>query len=133
MSTINSRLRVVGIGVAALFVALFAQLNYLQVFHASTLDHNPLNTRDVVEEYEQPRGAIISADGLTLAQSVPSRDQYKYQRQYPQGPLFAQITGYFSFTYGTDGLERQYNSVLTKSSTPVRLPTNIAQIKTVLH
>ena len=67
---------------------------------------------------EQPRGAIISADGVTLAQSVPSKDQYKYQRVYPKGALFGQITGYFSFTYGTDGLESQYNSALTAVQTP---------------
>ena len=66
-------------------------------------------------EYEQPRGAIISADGVTLAQSVPSNDQYKYQRVYPRGALFGQMTGYFSFTYGTDGLESEYNSVLTQT------------------
>jgi peptidoglycan glycosyltransferase len=126
---INSRVRAVGAGVVVLFIALFAQLNYLQVFRANSLNHNPLNTRYVIEEYERPRGAIISADGATLADSVPSKDQYKYQRLYPLGALFGQITGYFSFTYGTDGLEDEYNSLLTKSSTPLRVPTNLSQLK----
>ena len=85
MSTINSRLRVVGVGVAALVVALFAQLNYLQVFDASSLDHNPLNTRDIIAEYEQPRGAIISADGVTLAQSVPAKTSTSTSA-IPRGP-----------------------------------------------
>lgn len=129
MSGLNSRVRWVGIGITVLFLALFVQLNYLQVFHAAALDHNPLNTRYVVEEYEQPRGAIISADGATLAESVPSKDQYKYQRIYPLGALFGQITGYFSFTYGTDGLENEYNSLLTKSSTPLQIPTSLSQLK----
>ncbi|HYA45495.1 MAG TPA: penicillin-binding transpeptidase domain-containing protein, partial [Acidimicrobiales bacterium] len=119
----------VGIGAVILFVALFAQLNYLQVFHANALDHNPHNTRYVVQEFSQPRGAIISADGVTLAQSVPSHDQYKYQRQYPLGSLFGQVTGYFSFIYGTDGLENYYDALLTKSSTPLQLPTNVSQLK----
>jgi peptidoglycan glycosyltransferase len=116
----NSRLRVVGLGVLVLFIGLFAQLNHLQVFEANALDHNSHNTRMIVAEYEQPRGAIISADGVTLAQSVPSKDQYKYQREYPLGALFGQITGYYSLTYGTDGLENEYNSFLSQSSGPVK-------------
>lgn len=127
MNDINHRVRLVGLGAVALIVLLFAQLNYVQVFHANALDHNPLNTRDVISEFEQARGAIISADGVTLAQSVPSKDGYKYQREYPQGSLFGQLTGYFSFTYGTDGLEREYNSVLTQTQTP--LPFSLRDLK----
>lgn len=127
MNKVNSRVRMIGMGTVFLIVVLFVQLNYLQVFHADALNHNPLNTRDVVQEFEQARGAIISADGVTLAQSVPSHDQYKYQRQYPEGALFGQVTGYFSFTYGTDGLEREYNSVLTQTQTP--LPFSLRDLK----
>jgi penicillin-binding protein A len=124
----NQRVRMAGITGCLLIVALFAMLNYLQVFDANALDKNPLNTRDILTQYAQPRGAIISADGVTLAQSVPSNDQYKYQRVYPQGSLFGQITGYFSFTYGTDGLEREYNSVLSQTST-LKLPSDLRELK----
>jgi penicillin-binding protein A len=129
MKEMNRRVRWAGAGALLLIMALFAQLNYLQIFRASALDKNPLNTRGILEQFEQPRGAIISADGVTLADSVPSRDQYKYQRVYPEGALFGQVTGYFSFTYGTDGLESEYNSVLTQTNTPVTLPTDLQQIK----
>src|SRR5579875_4163743 len=70
----------------------------------------------VLATFALPRGAIISADGATLAQSIPSNDQYKYQRTYPEGALFGQVTGYDSLIYGTDGLEREYNSLLTTTS-----------------
>ena len=116
MKGVNERVRLVGVGAVTLIVVLFAMLNYLQIFHANALDNNPHNTRGIISEYEQPRGAILSADGVTLAQSVPSNDQYKYQRVYPTGTLFGQITGYFSLTYGTDGLESQYNSALTEAT-----------------
>ena len=129
MKGVNERVRLVGVGAVALIVVLFAMLNYLQIFHANALDNNPHNTRGIISEYEQPRGAILSADGVTLAQSVPSNDQYKYQRVYPTGALFGQITGYFSLTYGTDGLESQYNSALTEADTPITLPANIGQVK----
>jgi penicillin-binding protein A len=129
MKGVNERVRLVGVGAVALIVVLFAMLNYLQIFHANALDNNPHNTRGIISEYEQPRGAILSADGVTLAQSVPSKDQYKYQRVYPTGALFGQITGYFSLTYGTDGLESQYNSALTEADTPITLPANLGQVK----
>jgi penicillin-binding protein A len=126
---VNSRVRAVGVGAAVLVLVLFVQLNYLQVFDATSLDNNPHNTRDIIAEFMQPRGAIISADGTTLAQSVPSKDQYKYQRVYPEGALFGQITGYFSLTYGTDGLEDEYNSVLTDTNSPLTVPGNVSQLK----
>jgi peptidoglycan glycosyltransferase len=125
----NQRVRWAGAGACLLIVLLFGQLNYLQVFHANALDNNSLNTRDILAQFEQPRGAIISADGVTLAQSVPSDDQYKYQREYPEGALFGQLTGYYSFTYGTDGLESEYNSILTQAGTHVTLPTNLQEVK----
>ena len=31
---------------------------------------------------------------------------------YPTGDLFAGVVGYFSFVYGAQGVERQYNDVL---------------------
>jgi peptidoglycan glycosyltransferase len=129
MSPLNRRVRLAGLAACLLVVALFVQLNYLQIFHAGALDNNPLNTRDDLEQFEQARGAIISADGATLAQSVASNDQYKYQRSYPEGALFGQLTGYFSITYGTDGLENEYNSVLTRTGSPVTVPTDLQEIK----
>ena len=129
MTSINQRVRWAGAAACALIVGLFVQLNYLQVFHADALADNPLNTRGALASFEQPRGAIVSADGVTLAQSVPSRDQYKYQREYPEGALFGQVTGYYSLTYGTDGLEQEYNSVLSQATTPVKLPTNLKQLE----
>jgi peptidoglycan glycosyltransferase len=130
VSNINFRVRMVGAGVTVLVLIVFAQLNYLQVFHAGALNSNRLNTRGILAQFQQLRGAIISADGETLAQSVPSNDEFRYQREYPQGALFGQITGYFSFTYGTDGLEREYNSLLTQTSRSVTVPLNLRQVKT---
>ncbi|HTV12140.1 MAG TPA: penicillin-binding transpeptidase domain-containing protein [Acidimicrobiales bacterium] len=129
MNKVNQRVRWAGAGTCLLLAALFVQLSYLQVFHAGALNSNPLNTRDVLAQFTAPRGAIISADGVTLAESVPSNDQYKYQREYPQGALFGSITGYFSFIYGTDGLEDEYSSVLSEANTPVTLPKDLQQIK----
>ncbi len=132
MNSINRRVRWAGLGACLLVLVVFAQLNYIQVFHASALENNPLNMRHIIQQYSKPRGAIISADGVTLAESVPSNDQYKYQRVYPEGALFGQITGYYSLTYGTDGLERQYNSVLSEATTKVSFPGSLHQLEKLL-
>ncbi|MGI8752218.1 MAG: peptidoglycan D,D-transpeptidase FtsI family protein [Acidimicrobiales bacterium] len=128
----NRQIRLVGVGMIALFVALFIQLNYLQVVRANSLDHNPHNGRTVVKEFDAPRGDIVAADGVTLAHSQATADQFKYLRQYPQGPLFSQLTGFFSFTYGSDGAERTYDKTLTGANFNNRVPTNLNALKRLL-
>ncbi|MDQ6837856.1 MAG: penicillin-binding protein 2, partial [Actinomycetota bacterium] len=128
----NRQIRLVGLGIIALFVALFVQLNYLQVVRASSLDHDPRNGRAVVKEFDTPRGDIVAADGVTLAHSQPTSDQFKYLRQYPQGPLFSQLTGFFSFTYGSDGAERTYDRTLTGANAKNRVPANVRDLKRLL-
>ena len=109
----NSQIRKLGVVMIVLFSALFLQLNYLQVIQANDLNNHPANSRAVVRDFSQPRGVIQTADGTVIARSVPSGDAFKFQRQYPLGPLFAHVTGYFSFTYGSEGVEKEYNDALT--------------------
>jgi len=109
----NTQIRKLGIVLLVLFSALFVQLNYLQIIEANDLNNHPANSRAVVRDFIRPRGVIQTADGAVIAQSVPSNDSFKLQRQYPLGPLFAHVTGYFSFTYGSEGVEKEYNDALT--------------------
>ena len=53
-----------------------------------------------------------------LAHSVPIRHNiYKYHREYPEGPLFSNITGYDSLILGAGaGVEEQYDSYLNLHS-----------------
>src|SRR5690606_33517850 len=36
----------------------------------------------------------------------------KFQREFPEGDLYAQITGYFNYSFGATGLEAAYNAEL---------------------
>lgn len=117
----NRQIRVLATVIAVLFTALFAQMNYLQIFHAKALNDNPLNTRAVVRDFARPRGVIQTSDGAVLARSVPVDDEFERQRQYPEGALFAHITGYLSFTYGGEGVERNYNDELVGRDQKVQL------------
>ena len=111
----NRQIRRLGIGLIALFIAMLVQLNVLQVIKADQYANDPRNSRNAERDFGQPRGRILTADGRVLAQSVrnPNPDsQYTYVRQYPGGSLYGHLTGYFSFTYGTTGVERSYNGEL---------------------
>jgi len=111
----NTQIRRLGIGLLACYVALFVMLNWIQVFNKDTLDNHPLNTLKVKQQFNKPRGTITSADGALLAESVdvPDARQFPLQRHYPEGELFAHLTGYYSFDHGSSGLERQYDPELT--------------------
>lgn len=109
----DSRIRVLGVVMLVLFSALFLQLNNLQVFGAERLNDNPANTRAVVRDFARPRGSVQTSDLVVIADSAPSDDDFKFQRRYPEGALFSHLTGYFSFTFGSEGIERTYNDELT--------------------
>jgi peptidoglycan glycosyltransferase len=106
------QIRLLGVGLMVCFGILFVQLNRLTVFEAAALNDNPSNTREILRDFTQPRGTITTADGVVIAQSVPSNDRYERQRQYPEGPLFSAITGYYSFNLGSTGVEKTYNDEL---------------------
>src|SRR5262245_16410759 len=105
----NRQIRRLGLAMLALYAVLFVQLNWLQVVKADDYNRNPNNNREVVRDFTRDRGAIVTADGVVVAESVDSNDQYRRQRVYAEGPLMAQVTGYFSFLFGTEGVERVYN------------------------
>jgi len=100
--------------VVALMVALTANLTYVQAIAADSLTANPANTRGLAAEMRQERGAIISADGVVLANSAKSGSVYV--RQYPQGPLGAHVLGYYSTRYGRAGVEAAANEALAGKS-----------------
>lgn len=95
------------------FCALFAQLNYVQVFRAGDLNTKPGNDRPIEQAFARPRGEIRTADGVVLARSVPSDDRFQLQRQYPEGELYAHLTGFLNYSRGATGLERAYNDELS--------------------
>jgi penicillin-binding protein A len=109
---VNAPLRKVAISVLVLFTLLIVNVNIIQVVRAQSLRENPRNTRVLTEEYDQERGAIVVA-GNEIASSVPTGETLDYLRQYPQGPLYAAVTGYYSVLFGKRGIERAENDVLT--------------------
>ncbi|MDI6689280.1 MAG: penicillin-binding transpeptidase domain-containing protein [Actinomycetota bacterium] len=94
------------------FIVLCMNLTYLQVFAAQRIASHPRNIRGMERELAIARGAILSSDGQVLAESKKARVNRRYQRIYPQGKIFAPLTGYYSLRYGRSGLEAAFNDHL---------------------
>ncbi|WP_437583577.1 peptidoglycan D,D-transpeptidase FtsI family protein [Paramicrobacterium sp. CJ85] len=111
----NKEFKRISIVVVAMFLALFTSTTVIQGIQADTLANDPRNTRTLYDSYQTERGAILAGDTV-LAQSVPTGDRYVYQREYPQGEMYASITGYFNPTQGSSGLEHAMNQYLSGTS-----------------
>ncbi|MGY2001545.1 peptidoglycan D,D-transpeptidase FtsI family protein [Blastococcus sp. SYSU DS1024] len=108
----NAPLRRVAISVLVLFTLLIVNVNVIQVVRSDDLRSDTRNTRTIAESYDRERGSIIVA-GTEVAMSVPTDGRLEYLRTYPQGPLYAPVTGYHSLVYGNRYLEDVMNDVLS--------------------
>lgn len=113
----NKPIRKVSIALAVLFLALFVNLNYVQVVKGSSYRDDPQNRRVLLNEYSTPRGQIV-VQGTAVAESTATKDELKYLRVYPNklGPVYAPATGFYSFTYGASGIEDAENEILSGDS-----------------
>jgi peptidoglycan glycosyltransferase len=115
---VNRQIRQLALGLMACYVVLFVALNYWQVGRKDELDARFDNTRQVLREFNKPRGPIVTADGVEAAVSFPTApgETYDFRREYPTGDLFSDVTGYFTLSFGSTGVERAYGDVLTGST-----------------
>ncbi len=107
----NRPVRTLSVFFLVLFLALMANATYLQFVKAKGLNDDARNRRVVQAAFSRQRGAIL-AGKIAVAHSVPSDDQFKFQRVYPKGVEYAPLTGYFSY-YSQTGLEHSQNQVLS--------------------
>jgi peptidoglycan glycosyltransferase len=122
---VERQIRRLALALAILFAILFAQLNWIQVFAASSIFNNPANEkRRIIQAFQVRRGEILARDGHTvLATSIPTNGQLKFLRRYPHGPLYAHVTGFASL-FQTTRLESTYNDFLSARATEL-LPSTI--------
>jgi peptidoglycan glycosyltransferase len=108
----SAQIRRVGLGLLIGFLAIFVQLNYVQIFAAEDIAGNRANVRHLIAEYSIERGRILTVDGVEVAVSKPTKHRFKYLRTYPEGDLYGHITGYYSLVFGTDRIERSFHDEL---------------------
>src|SRR6266496_6475839 len=75
---------------------------------ANDLNGRNDNRRVRDSQFSVNRGAILIGS-TPIAQSKPSNDQYQYQRTYASGPVYAPVTGYYSYLFGRAGIELNQN------------------------
>ncbi|MDF2826470.1 MAG: pbpA [Mycobacterium sp.] len=110
----NNSLRRISLTVMALIVLLLANATLTQVFTADGLRADPRNQRVLLDEYSRQRGQI-SAGGQLMAYSVSTDGRYRFMRTYPNPFVYAPITGFYSLSYSSTGLERAEDTVLNGS------------------
>ena len=90
------------------FTVLLGNLTFLMVIDASRIQALPTNNHTIAKSAYVQRGAIMTSDGVTLAESV-KQDDGTYVRNYPHDGMAAHTVGYISTQYGTSGIESSMN------------------------
>jgi peptidoglycan glycosyltransferase len=111
----NRELKRVTIVALLMFLTLFVSSTIIQYVQAEALSADPRNSRTLYESYSVERGPIL-VGGDPIAFSQPSDDDYKFQRVYANGPLYAPVTGYIPVNGEATGLEQSANSFLSGQS-----------------
>jgi peptidoglycan glycosyltransferase len=114
---VNRPLRRVALACLVLFGLLLVNINWVQVVKADAYRDDPRNSRVLLRTYERERGAIavVAEAGRreAIAESVRTEGPLTWLRQYPGGPAYAHVTGYYSLVYGRTGIERAEDQVLS--------------------
>ena len=109
----NKQIRRVALIAMVMFALLLANGTYMMIFRQSSLAAQPQNRRVRDAEFAQNRGAILALGKTEIAKTVPAKDRFKYQRVYPEGKLYAPITGFYSYDRASSALESTYNAQLS--------------------
>lgn len=88
----------------AMFTLVLGALTFVQFFEAEALADNDWNNRSLLQDFGKNRGSIL-VDGRAIAESVPSDDEFNYQRVYNEPNLYAHLTGFYSLANGATQLE----------------------------
>jgi penicillin-binding protein A len=108
----NRPIRLLSIGCILLFMALLLNINYVQFVNADNLAAHSGNTRVQEAEFSRERGPILVADD-TVAVSRPVDDRYEFLRRYPKPKVYAPVTGFYSYLFGSSGIELTQNDILS--------------------
>lgn len=106
----NKPIRTLSVFCLLLFVALLANVTYLQYFRTDELNAHELNRRVQEEQFSRERGPIL-VGRRPVAESRPVDDRFDYQRAYPEPMRYAHVTGWYSW-YSKRGVEESANEIL---------------------
>ncbi len=126
----DHRIRVLGLVFIVCFALVFLELNNLAdppgaELAAAQPDRTSRRLRRT--PFSQPRGEIVSSDGVVLAEARHRRTTpIGEQRSYPDGPLFADVTGYYdAVDFAATGVEAEYDNDLADHESTASTPRQI--------
>ncbi|MFT4293842.1 MAG: penicillin-binding protein 2 [Micropruina sp.] len=108
----NRPIRRVALVAMLMTFALLANVCVNYLARGDSLNAHAQNRRVTDAAFAQDRGAIMVGN-TAIAETVAAKDQFQFQRHYPQGELYAPVTGYFSYLFGSSELEQSYGSQLS--------------------
>jgi penicillin-binding protein A len=109
----NKAILRVSLACLVMFVLLMLNINYVQAFEANSLADKPLNGRTFNEQFTYQRGSILAnGDGTDLKIAYSKLINRQYHREYPYGPEYAPITGFYSIYGPSGGIEEAENKEL---------------------
>jgi cell division protein FtsI/penicillin-binding protein 2 len=121
----NKTIRRSAVFTLLLVFALLVRATWVQFYDGRALADNKDNRRNAIEQYAQPLGDIIVAgDAITGSQRTKGSD-LAYKRTYPDGSLYAAVTGYSSQVYGATQLEGVYQDLLDGTDTRLKSPLDV--------
>ena len=111
----NRPIRFVALVAGLMVFALLGNLTYFGLARQPALQQDPANVRALYHDFDRQRGQILAGQTVIAdtVEAAPGDARFTRQRVYPSGPLFAQITGFFSFVYGTRAVENSFNNDLS--------------------
>jgi peptidoglycan glycosyltransferase len=109
--TLGKRLTLLVTAFACLFAILIGNLTWHMVINADATRREPANNHTLERNSNLQRGAILTADGLVLANSEQDENG-RWRRKYPQGAFASHVVGYSSQVYGATGAEGAYADTL---------------------
>ncbi|MCG5219667.1 penicillin-binding transpeptidase domain-containing protein [Streptosporangium soli] len=120
----NGPLKRAALACLLMFGLLMVNVNYVQAVRAEDYRADSRNKRNFYDRYQVERGRILAGDQV-LAESVENPESdYRFQRRYPKGPIYAHITGYFS-PESESGIEQARNQLLDGSSADLLIRRSI--------
>ncbi|GHH65255.1 penicillin-binding protein [Streptosporangium violaceochromogenes] len=120
----NGPLKRAALACLLMFGLLMINVNYLQAVRAEDLRADSRNTRNFYARYEIERGRITAGDKV-LAESVDTGDnKFRFQRRYPQGKIYAPVTGFFA-PESERGMEEAENRLLNGTSADLLIRRSI--------
>lgn len=112
----NRPIRKVAVLAAVMFFAMLANITYLELGRAESLNQNPANRRVMDAEYARPRGAILVGNTPIAQSRATGGGRFAYARSYADPELYATVTGYYSYLYGSSGIELNHSQDLAGTS-----------------